>query len=141
MDLSDHDLTQLDEEELLNFPGEVLRRLSVRLLNNSKEVPERLSQNSRNSSRPPGSDTLWEKERMERIRQMNARGQKARNPAMQRDPGHPRTRTGATKKPEKSLARKPANKPVRKYLEDNKPCRSPDRKSTIPIAVLAVVNG
>jgi hypothetical protein len=31
MELSDHDLSQLDEEELLKLPEEVLRRLSVRL--------------------------------------------------------------------------------------------------------------
>lgn len=63
MDLSDYDLSQLDEEELLNLPEEVLRRLSVRLLNDLKEARERLKQNSRNSSRPPSSDTPWEKER------------------------------------------------------------------------------
>ncbi|MGR9108371.1 MAG: IS66 family transposase [Gammaproteobacteria bacterium] len=63
MDLSDYDLSQLDEEELLNLPEEVLRRLSVRLLNDLKEARERLKQNSRNSSRPPSSDPAWEKER------------------------------------------------------------------------------
>jgi len=63
MDLSDHDLSQLDEEELLNLPEEVLRRLSVRLLNDLKEARERLKQNSRNSSRPPSSEIPWERER------------------------------------------------------------------------------
>ncbi|MGH8548004.1 MAG: DUF6444 domain-containing protein [Methylococcales bacterium] len=63
MYLSDHDLSQLDEEELLKLPEEVLRRVSVRLLNDLKEARERLKQNSRNSSRPPSSEAPWEKER------------------------------------------------------------------------------
>jgi hypothetical protein len=62
MRLSDHDLSQLDEEDLLNLPEEVLRRLSIKLLNDLKEARERLKQNSRNSSRPPSSEAPWEKE-------------------------------------------------------------------------------
>lgn len=63
MNLTDHDLSQLDEEEVLKLPEEVLRRLSVRLLNDLKEARERLKQNSHNSSRPPSSEVPWEKER------------------------------------------------------------------------------
>jgi len=63
MQLSDHDLSQLDEDDLLNLPEAVLRRLSVRLLTDLKEARERLNQNSRNSSRPPSSESPWEKER------------------------------------------------------------------------------
>ena len=62
MQLSDHDVSQLDEEKLLNLPEDVLRRLSVELLNDLKEARERLNQNSRNSSRPPSSEPPWEKE-------------------------------------------------------------------------------
>ena len=61
MQLSDHDLSQLDEEELLDLPEEVLRRLSIRLLNDLKEARERLNQNSRNSSCPPSSEAPWDK--------------------------------------------------------------------------------
>jgi transposase len=61
MRLSDHDLLQLTEEELLELPEEVLRRLSVKLLYDLKEARERLSQTSRNSSRPPSSDLPWDK--------------------------------------------------------------------------------
>ena len=61
MDLSDHNLSQLDEEALLKLPEEALRKLSVRLLKDLKEARERLKQNSRNSSRPPGSEAPWEK--------------------------------------------------------------------------------
>ena len=61
MQLSNHDLSQLDEDELLNLPEEVLRRLSIRLLNDLKEARERLNQNSRNSSRPPSSEAPWDK--------------------------------------------------------------------------------
>lgn len=62
MQLSDHDLSQLDEEELLNLSEGDLRRLSIELLNDLKEARERLNQNSRNSSRPPSSEPPWEKE-------------------------------------------------------------------------------
>ena len=61
MKLSDHDLLQLTEEELLELPEEVLRRLSIKLLYDLKEARERLRQTSRNSSRPPSSDLLWDK--------------------------------------------------------------------------------
>jgi len=62
MRLSDYDLSQLDEEDLLNLPEEVLRHLSVKLLNDLKEARERLNQNSRNSSLPPSSEAPWEKD-------------------------------------------------------------------------------
>jgi transposase len=61
MRLSDHDLLQLTEEELLELPEGVLRRLSVKLLYDLKEARERLRQTSRNSSRPPSSDLPWDK--------------------------------------------------------------------------------
>lgn len=61
MQLSDHDLNQLDEDKLLNLPEEALRRVSIRLLNDLKEARERLKQNSRNSSRPPSSEPPWDK--------------------------------------------------------------------------------
>lgn len=50
MQLSDRDLSELDEEELLNLSEEVLRFLSIHLLNDLKEARERLNQNSRNAS-------------------------------------------------------------------------------------------
>jgi len=61
MQLSNQDLNQIDEDELLNLPEEELRRLSIKLLNDLKEARERLSQNSRNSSRPPSSEAPWDK--------------------------------------------------------------------------------
>lgn len=57
------DLSELDDEELLYLAEVVLRRFPVRLLNDLNEARERLKQNSRNSSRPPSSDTAWENER------------------------------------------------------------------------------
>jgi hypothetical protein len=45
MELSDHDLSQPDEEELLKLQEELLRRLAVRLLNALKEAGERLKHN------------------------------------------------------------------------------------------------
>ena len=61
MDISNHDLIELDEERLLNLSEDELRRLSVKLLNDLKEARERLEQNSRNSSRPPSSELPWNK--------------------------------------------------------------------------------
>jgi hypothetical protein len=61
MQLSNQDLTQLNEDDLLNLPEEDLRYLSIKLLNDLKEACERMSQNSRNSSRPPSSEEPWDK--------------------------------------------------------------------------------
>jgi len=61
MRLSDHDLLQLTEKELLELPEDVVRRLSIKLLVDLKEARERLKQSSRNSSRPPSSDKPWDK--------------------------------------------------------------------------------
>jgi transposase len=60
MGLSDHDLLQLTEKELLELPEAVLHRLSVKLLTDLKEARERLRQTSRNSSRPPSSGKPWD---------------------------------------------------------------------------------
>ncbi len=62
MKLSDRDLSDLDEEDLLNLPEEVLRFLSIHLLNDLKEAREHLNQNSHNSFCPPSSEAPWEKE-------------------------------------------------------------------------------
>uniref|UniRef100_UPI00211ADB8F DUF6444 domain-containing protein n=1 Tax=Crenothrix polyspora TaxID=360316 RepID=UPI00211ADB8F len=61
MRLSDHDLLQLTEEELLELPEDVLRRLSVKLHYDLKDARERLKQTSKKSSRPPSSDLPWDK--------------------------------------------------------------------------------
>jgi transposase len=58
--LSRHDLSQLDEAYLLNLGEERLRTLSVKLLADLKAAHDRLEQNSRNSSRPPSSEAPWE---------------------------------------------------------------------------------
>jgi len=61
MQLSNQDLSQIDEDELLNLPEEELRYLSIKLLNDLKEARERLSQNPRNSSRPSSKEAPWDK--------------------------------------------------------------------------------
>lgn len=58
--LSRHDLSQLDEAYLSGLGEERLRVLSVKLLADLKAAHERLEQNSRNSSRPPSSEAPWE---------------------------------------------------------------------------------
>jgi hypothetical protein len=60
MQLSRHDLSQLDEAYLLGLGEDRLRTLSVKLLADLKAAHERLEQNSRNSSRPPSSEAPWE---------------------------------------------------------------------------------
>lgn len=60
MKLSDHDLLQLTEKELLELPEDIVRRLSIKLLVDLKDARERLKQTSRNSSRPPSSDKPWD---------------------------------------------------------------------------------
>ena len=62
MQLSNDELSQLDEEDLLNLSEADLRRISVKLLTDLKEARERLNQNSHNSSRSPSSEAPWEKE-------------------------------------------------------------------------------
>lgn len=60
MQLSRHDLFQLDEAALRRLSDEQLRVLSVKLLADLKAAHERLDQNSRNSSRPPSSEPPWQ---------------------------------------------------------------------------------
>ena len=61
MQLSQHDLQQLDEGILQGLPEATLRRLSVTLLADLKEARERLQQHPGNSSRPPSSRAPWER--------------------------------------------------------------------------------
>ena len=56
MHLTDHDLRQLDGDALS-------RRLAERLLADLKEARERFNQDSRNGSRPPGSDSVYRQPR------------------------------------------------------------------------------
>lgn len=59
MQLSDHDLKQIDEKKLASLDEKALLLLSSRLLADLKESRDRLNQTSSNSSRPPGSDAPW----------------------------------------------------------------------------------
>ena len=61
MQLSDHDLKQLDEEYLLSLSPVQLQALSTKLLSDLKEAHDRLNQNPSNSSRPPSTRAPWEK--------------------------------------------------------------------------------
>jgi transposase len=63
MHLTDHDLRQLDRDALSRLEEEALRRLAERLLADLKEARDRLNQDSRNSSRPPGSDSVYRQPR------------------------------------------------------------------------------
>ena len=60
MQLSEHDLKQLDDETIRSLPAETLRTLSSKLLADLKEARDRLNQSPDNSSRPPSTRAPWE---------------------------------------------------------------------------------
>lgn len=80
MHLTDHDLLQLDSDALERLDEASLRRLSGRLLADLKEARDRLNQDSKNSSRPPSSDSPYG-----RSRRQSAEGQ----PTPEADGGEP----------------------------------------------------
>jgi len=59
MQLTDHDLKQIDEEYLSKLTSEQLLKLSEKLLDDLRNARDRLNQNSSNSSRPPSSEAPW----------------------------------------------------------------------------------
>ena len=63
MHLTDHGLRQLDRDALSRLGEEAVRRLAERLLADLKDARDRLNQDSRNSSRPPGSDSVYRQPR------------------------------------------------------------------------------
>ncbi len=60
MQLSEHDLKQLDEQIIRSLQADRLRTLSLKLLADLKEVRDRLNQSPDNSSRPPSTRAPWE---------------------------------------------------------------------------------
>ncbi len=60
MQLSEHDLKQLDEEKIRSLQAEALQTLSLKLLADLKEARDRLNQSPDNSSRPPSTRAPWE---------------------------------------------------------------------------------
>ena len=61
MHLRKHDLLQMNDEWLKKLPAERLLEVSKRLLDDVKELHDRLNQNPDNSSRPPTSQAPWER--------------------------------------------------------------------------------
>lgn len=60
MQLTDHDLKQINQEYLASLsPGHLLH-LSSKLLDDLRDARERLNQTPQNSSRPSGSYSPWE---------------------------------------------------------------------------------
>ena len=62
MQLSDHDLRQLDEGYLESLSEEQARVLLSKALADLKTARERLGQNPSNSSRPPSTRAPWEQD-------------------------------------------------------------------------------
>lgn len=58
--LSDFDLQQIDPDYAASLPTDVKERLIVALAKELREARDRLNQNSRNSSRPPRSESPWQ---------------------------------------------------------------------------------
>ena len=61
MQLSVHDLKQLDEEAIRSLQTKRLQTLALKLLADVKELHDRLNQAPDNSSRPPSSRAPWER--------------------------------------------------------------------------------
>jgi transposase len=66
MEISKHSLPQITPEILKKLTSEELLQLSLKMLNDLKELHDRLNQNSNNSSRPPSSMPPWEKDKSEK---------------------------------------------------------------------------
>ncbi len=62
MNLTEHDLQQLDEEYISSLSYEQLLALSVKMLLDLKESHERLNLNPSNSSLPPSTRAPWEQD-------------------------------------------------------------------------------
>ena len=60
MNLTAHDLKQIDSEYLSKLTAEQMLRLNEKLLEDLRVARDRLNQNASNSSRPPGSHAPWE---------------------------------------------------------------------------------
>ena len=60
MQLSEHDLKQLDEATIRSLQAGALCTLSLKLLADLKEARDRLNRSPDNSSRPPSSRAPWE---------------------------------------------------------------------------------
>lgn len=61
MHLRKHDLLQMNDEWLKTLPAGLLLEVSKRLLDDVKELHDRLNQSPDNSSRPPTSQAPWER--------------------------------------------------------------------------------
>lgn len=61
MKLNDHDIRQLNEAKINSLSHSSVVKLACDLLSDLIESRERLSQNSQNSSKPSGSEPLWDK--------------------------------------------------------------------------------
>jgi len=61
--LTKDDLTQMNRVYFQSLKNEILIDVACRLRNFSVELVERLEQNSSNSSKPPSSDSPYEKGR------------------------------------------------------------------------------
>lgn len=67
MNLSNHDLRQIDESYLDSLSEVELREVSKKLCRDLKAARERLNQNPDNSSRPPSSRAPWEQAKSEQV--------------------------------------------------------------------------
>ncbi|WP_046061165.1 hypothetical protein [Methylotuvimicrobium alcaliphilum] len=121
MQLGDHDLNQLDEDKLLDLPEEALRRVSIRLLNDLKEVRERLKQNSRNSSWLASNEAPWDKARVRSAMPLTMHRRRKRMKAHTYLPLEKPSKIRQSTRLKRRMVRvNPANSPVRRASEDSK---------------------
>jgi len=69
--LTKDDLTKMNRAYFQSLENEILIDVACRLRNYSVELVERLEQNSSNSSKPPSSDSPYEKGRKDGYSQAN----------------------------------------------------------------------
>jgi len=81
MHLTDHDLRQLDRDALSRQREDAARRLLERVVDDLKEARDRLRQDSRNSSRPPSSDSVYGASRRESAQEASSPDDAAGSPA------------------------------------------------------------
>ncbi len=135
MQLSEHDLKQLDEETIRSLAAESLCTLSLKLLADLKEARDRLNQSPDNSSRPPSSRAPWERASSDAQDDDEQEDEKPREADRQEEaePKDPSTGAQDTKDSEQEQS-KPTEKGQGK---PGKPKGAPGYGRTVELAVTA----
>jgi transposase len=137
MQLSDHDLKQLDEQRVRTLQAEDLRSLSLKLLADLKEARDRLNQSPDNSSRPPSSRAPWEKASGDEASEDEQEGVEAaaldregKQETQTKDPPPDEQDTEGVERKEREPSEKPRGKP-------GKPVGTPGHGRSVELPITA----